>query len=123
MSALTQVVWQEGLFLKPQHFKHQQRFYQAYAEQHFHQHAYPAWGWRKLDWEVRPNAIVIRSAQGCCRDGTPIVISEDQPLEIAIPEGIKDTVVFIGLPTGHRPQRVRQTYQRAPHAAAAGSEN
>ena len=121
MPALTQVVWQEGLFLKPQHFQHQQRFHQAYAEQHFHQHAYPAWGWRKLDWEVRPNAIVIRNAQGCCRDGTPIVINEDQPLEIAIPEGVKDTVVLVGLPTGDRPQGIRQAYPCLDHWATTPS--
>ena len=121
MSALTQVVWQEGLFLKPQHFQHQQRFHQAYAEQHFQQHAYPAWGWRKLDWEVRPNAIVIRNAQGCCRDGTPIVINEDQPLEIPIPEGVKDKVVFIGLPTGDRPQGIRHTHHGLDHWAATPS--
>ena len=62
MSALTKVVWQEGLFLKPQHFQHQHYFHQAYAEQHFQQQAYPAWGWRKIHWEVRSNTIVIKEA-------------------------------------------------------------
>ena len=103
MAWSSKVVWSEGMFLRPQHFQQQERFFEFFA----HARALPMegffWGFRELRLDADALAlgrVAIASAQGILPDGTPFHVPANgaapEPLEIAPAD--KDQLVFLSIP-------------------------
>ncbi|HTL77393.1 MAG TPA: type VI secretion system baseplate subunit TssK [Casimicrobiaceae bacterium] len=103
MAWSSKVVWSEGMFLRPQHFQQQERFFEFYA----HSRALPMeaffWGFRELrldDDALALGRVAIASAQGILPDGTPFHVpahgGAPEPLEIAATD--KDQLVYLSIP-------------------------
>ncbi|HMK85281.1 MAG TPA: type VI secretion system baseplate subunit TssK [Steroidobacteraceae bacterium] len=103
MSAYSKVLWSEGLFLRPQHFQQQDRFFEHLLETRcFALRSHP-WGCAELELERDMLAIGklgVRRAIGVFPDGTPFRIPEDDPAPTPLDVGtsVRDETVFLALP-------------------------
>jgi len=75
MSLDSKVVWSEGMFLNPQHFQQQERYFERYVNGKCN--AYGAYGWGVQQFEIdqellKLGKISVSSAGGVFPDGTPI---------------------------------------------------
>jgi type VI secretion system protein ImpJ len=103
MSLDSKVVWSEGMFLNPQHFQQQERYFERYIEGKCS--AYGAYGWGVHDFEIDEQLLklgklsVVRGT-GVFPDGTPFNFPDvdDAPPVMQITEGIHNAVLFIGVP-------------------------
>ena len=103
MSAHNRVIWSEGLFLQPQHFQQQDRYFERYVEMRCHALAPHSWGFTELELErdfLSIGKFGLRRAAGVFPDGTPFRMPDDDPLPVAIdvdPQ-TRDQVLFLALP-------------------------
>ena len=122
MSAYNKVVWSEGLFLQPQHFQQQDRYFERYVES-----ALPALvplqlGVHRGRARTRPArasaSSALRRAAGVFPDGTPFRMPDDDPLPAPLDIGaqVRDQIVYLAVPL-RRAGRARGR----PCAAAATS--
>jgi type VI secretion system protein ImpJ len=97
------VVWQEGMFLRAQHFQQQDR----YMEHLLQARAAPlrphAWGVTELliDRErLGAGTLALTAATGVLEDGTPFSMpgDADLPTPLDLPEGTRNAVVYLALP-------------------------
>jgi type VI secretion system protein ImpJ len=103
MSAHNRVVWSEGLFLQPQHFQQQDRYYERYVESRCHALRGHSWGLTTLDLErdfLSIGKFGLRGVSGVFPDGTPFRAPDDDPLPAAIDIGadVRDQIVFLAVP-------------------------
>lgn len=103
MSAYSKVVWSEGLFLQPQHFQQQDRYFERYVETRCGDLTPYGWGLAELEFErelLGIGKLGLRRAVGVFPDGTPLRIPDDEPLPPAIdvPESARDQVVHLAVP-------------------------
>lgn len=103
MSSFTKVVWSEGLFLRPQHFQQQERYFERYID--IRSHALRGHGWGFLQLELEKDLLAIgklglRGAAGVFPDGTPFRLPEDHPLPTPLDVGpqLRDQVVYLATP-------------------------
>jgi type VI secretion system protein ImpJ len=104
MSWKNKVVWSEGLFLQPQHFQQHDRYLEAYVEGRCRALRGQGWGFSELKLDAAQLAIgkvAIASARGVFPDGTPFNIPDDDraPAPLDIPDSIRETRVYLALPT------------------------
>ncbi len=101
------VVWSEGMFLRPQHFQQQDRYFNAVLQAR----SLPAqafyWGFSELTLDTELLALGklgVRSAQGVLPDGTPFCIPQDDepPLSLEVGKQVKDQIVHLALPLRRR---------------------
>lgn len=97
------VIWNEGLFLRPQHFQQQDRFLQHWVESRCGGLRPYAWGITKLELDeslLALGKLAINSCRGVLPDGTPFDIPENTPppTPLEIPEDMKNCRVFLALP-------------------------
>ncbi len=97
------VVWQEGMFLRAQHFQQQDRHtaYQLQARA-APLRAHP-WGLTELSIDrdlLAAGRFALSSAAGVLEDGTPFSIpgGADAPLPLDLPEGTRNAIVYLALP-------------------------
>ena len=120
MSSNNRVVWSEGLFLRPQHFQQQTRYFERYVEgrgRHLRAHS---WGFTELEIErdlLGIGKLGLRRAAGVFPDGTPFSIPDDDPLPtpLELTELIRDQRVFLALPL--RKEGARECERRAQPGA------
>jgi type VI secretion system protein ImpJ len=103
MSVFNKVVWSEGLFLRPQHFQQQDRFFERYVETRCAALRSHSWGFTELELErdfLAIGKIGIRRASGVFPDGTPFRMPEDEPLPIPLEIGaqVRDQLVSLVVP-------------------------
>jgi type VI secretion system protein ImpJ len=103
MSAHSKVVWSEGLFLQPQHFQQQDRYFERYVEARCHALTPFSWGFTELEFErdlLRIGKLALRRAAGVFPDGTPFRMPEDDPLPAAreIARQVRDEDVLLAIP-------------------------
>ncbi len=103
MSVYNKVVWSEGLFLRPQHFQQQDRYFERYVETRCHALVTDSWGLTALEIErdlLGVGKLGIRRAAGVFPDGTPFRMPEDDPLPppIQVPDLARDQVASLVLP-------------------------
>ncbi len=104
MSWKNKVVWSEGLFLRPQHFQQQGRYFENYVETRSgHLRPYP-WGFSELKIDadlLSIGKLAIASASGVFPDGTPFSIpdSDESPGPLDIDENVRDEIVYLGVAT------------------------
>jgi type VI secretion system protein ImpJ len=103
MSVHNKVVWSEGLFLQPQHFQQQDRYFEQYVEGRCRGLVPYSWGFTELeierDW-LRVGKFALRRAAGVFPDGTPFRMPEDEPVPppLEVDSKVRDQVVFLAVP-------------------------
>lgn len=97
------VVWHEGLFLEPQHFQQQERYFEnlVHTKQTLENKHY--WGFTELeiDTDLLPiGKINIKAAKGVFPDGTLFHLEQasNLPTAIDIPEGISNATIYLAIP-------------------------
>ena len=104
MSWSSRVVWQEGMFLRAQHFQQQDRWVEATLKSRFASLG-PYW-WGMGDYEIYRDDLAIgrfslANAAGVFQDGTPFAFpggEADPPPPLALTEMARDEVIYLGLP-------------------------
>ena len=115
------VVWHEGMLLRPQHFQQHDRYYDEQLTRRtsgLHAHA---WGFTRLELDTQFLAlgkIVLSNAAGMLPDGCLFDLAQRaEPLALDIPPGTLHTPVYLALPLtspGHH--EVQQAAGDAPLA-------
>ncbi|QQS55624.1 MAG: type VI secretion system baseplate subunit TssK [Candidatus Competibacteraceae bacterium] len=103
MSWYSKVVWSEGMFLRPQHFQQQDRYFEAVVRQSCHHLRPYDWGIAELALDREALAlgkIAITTASGLLPDGTPFSIPDHDPppAPLTIDADVRDTRVMLALP-------------------------
>ena len=103
MSAHNKVVWSEGLFLQPQHFQQQDRYFERYVEARCHGLIPHSWGFTELELErdlLSIGKLALRRGAGVFPDGTPFRMPEDEPLPppLEIGSQVRDQIVYLAVP-------------------------
>ena len=94
------VVWSEGMFLHPQHFQQQDRyFHRTVQELHWQSGAF-GWGFSELSLNqdlLRQGKVSISKARGIMPDGHTFSIpqSDPQPPVIEIPEKTRNKILYL----------------------------
>ena len=103
MSANNRVVWSEGLFLQPQHFQQQDRYFERYVESRCQSLIAHSWGFTEIEIErdyLRIGKFGLRRAAGVFPDGTPVRMPDDDPLPEPIEIGAqtRDQIIHLAVP-------------------------
>jgi type VI secretion system protein ImpJ len=103
MSGNNRVAWSEGLFLRPQHFQQQERYFERYIEtRSLGLRSFP-WGFTELEIEhdlLAVGKLSLRRAAGVFPDGTPFRMPDDVPLPapLEVATTLRDRTVFLAVP-------------------------
>src|SRR5580765_6464013 len=103
MSAHNRVIWSEGLFLQPQHFQQQERYFERYVEGRCRALVPNSWGFTEIEFEpdfLSIGKVALRRAAGVFPDGTPFRMPDDDPLPKPIDVGsdIRDQILYLAVP-------------------------
>jgi type VI secretion system protein ImpJ len=103
MTGASRVAWREGLFLRPQHFQQQDRFFEALLRARAGSLLPHPWGLIELklsDAAAQLGKFGIERLSAVMPDGTPITIPAGQapPDPVDIAPDTRDTVVHLTLP-------------------------
>jgi type VI secretion system protein ImpJ len=103
VSANSKVVWSEGLFLQPQHFQQQDRYFERYVETRCESLVPHSWGFSEIELEqdfLSIGTFGLRRAAGVFPDGTPFRMPEDYPLPAPVTIGpqVRDQVISLAVP-------------------------
>jgi len=103
MSLDSKVVWSEGMFLNPQHFQQQERYFERYIEGKCS--AFGAYGWGLHEFEVdqqllKLGKISITKARGVFPDGTPFDFPgiDDAPPVFEVGENVHNETLYLAVP-------------------------
>ena len=103
MSFDSKVVWSEGMFLNPQHFQQQERYFERYVNGKCD--AMGAYTWGVSEFEIDQELLklgklsVVR-AKGIFPDGTPFSIPDlnEPPPVVELAENLHDEIVRFAIP-------------------------
>ena len=114
------VVWQEGMFLRAQHFQQQDRHMEHLLQARAAPLRPHPWGVTELSIDrdlLGAGRFALSGAAGVMEDGTPFAIPDtaDAPLPLDLPEGTRNAVVYLALP-------LRQAGSPEVALAGAGAE-
>ena len=103
MSAHNRVIWSEGLFLQPQHFQQQDRYFEQYIETRCQPLVSYSWGFTEIELErdfLKIGKVGFRRLAGVFPDGTPFRMPDDDPLPppVDIAADIRDQRLFLSVP-------------------------
>ena len=103
MSAHNRIVWSEGLFLQPQHFQQQDRYFERYVETRCQSLVPYSWGLTEVEFErdfLKIGRIGFRRLVGVFPDGTPFRMPDDDPLPppLDIPADLRDQRLHLAVP-------------------------
>jgi type VI secretion system protein ImpJ len=102
MSAHNRVIWSEGLFLQPQHFQQQERYFERYVETRCQPLISHSWGFTEIELErdlLTIGKFGLRRAVGIFPDGTPFRMPDDDPLAAPIDIGdVRDQRLYLAVP-------------------------
>jgi type VI secretion system protein ImpJ len=103
MSAHNRVIWSEGLFLQPQHFQQQDRYFERYIEARCQPLTPYSWGFTDVEFErdfLKIGKVGLRRLAGVFPDGTPFRMPDDEPLPPPIDIGadLRDERIHLALP-------------------------
>ncbi len=97
------VVWQEGMFLRAQHFQQQDRHVEHLLQARAAPLRAHPWGLTELSIDrdlLAAGRFALSGAAGVMEDGTPFAIpaTADAPVPLDLPEGTRNCVVYLVLP-------------------------
>src|ERR1700731_5182620 len=103
MTWTNRVVWQEGMFLRAQHFQQQDRWLEALVRTRTAPLRPHPWGIVEMaiDRELLATGrFALSSAIGVFEDGTPFAIpgETDHPPPLDLPESARNVVVYLAAP-------------------------
>lgn len=103
MSAHNRVIWSEGLFLQPQHFQQQERYFERFVEGRCQALLPHSWGLTEIEFErdlLSAGKAALRRIAGVFPDGTPFHLPDDDPLPdpIEIGADVRGQVLYLALP-------------------------
>src|SRR3954469_3209268 len=103
MSARNRVIWSDGLFLQPQHFQQQERYFEQYVEGRCQDLVPHSWGFTDIEFEpdlLSIGKLALRRIAGVFPDGTPFRMPDDDPLPRPIDVGadVRDQIVYLAVP-------------------------
>ena len=103
MSAHNRVIWSEGLFLQPQHFQQQDRYFERYVETRCQALIPHSWGFTEVEFErdfLKIGKVGLRRLSGVFPDGTPFRMPDDDPLPTPLDIGpdVRDQRVHVAVP-------------------------
>ena len=93
------VVWHEGMFLCPQHFQQQERYFESFVRELVGELSQGSFGFSELmiDYSLaKIGKINLRRAKGIFPDGTPFTTNKELILDV--PKNIKNKYVYLALP-------------------------
>lgn len=103
MSLESKVVWSEGMFLNPQHFQQQDRYFESYINGRCTILGDCAWGLKEFDVDqqlLKLGKVSVQRASGVFPDGTPFNFPDhdEPPPVVEIPDNTKNCVLYLALP-------------------------
>src|SRR3954462_8704437 len=103
MSARNRVIWSDGLFLQPQHFQQQERYFEHYVEARCRDLVAHSWGFTEIEFEadlLSIGKLAVRRLAGVFPDGTPFRMPDDDPLPKPMDVGadVRDQRLFPAVP-------------------------
>lgn len=103
MSAMNKVIWSEGMFLRPQHFQQQDRYWERYIDGRLSGVTDFNWGIQGLAIDAEPlslGKISVTEVRAVFPDGTPYFAPDIElpPPVLDIPEGAQDLTVYLCVP-------------------------
>ena len=103
MTWTNRVVWQEGMFLRAQHFQQQDRWLEMMVRARTAALRPHPWGVVEMMIDrdlLTTGRFALSSAVGVFEDGTPFAIPSetDHPPPLELPENIRDAVVYLAAP-------------------------
>ncbi len=103
MSWTNRVVWQEGMFLRTQHFQQQDRWTEQLVRSRVQALRPHPWGLIEyaLDRDLLATGrFAVASAAGVFEDGTPFVLpgETDHPAPLDMPDNARNVLVYLALP-------------------------
>lgn len=103
MSLDSKVVWSEGMFLNPQHFQQQERYFERYIDGKCS--VFGAYGWGLHHFEVDQQLlhlgkISVTRARGVFPDGSPFNFPDIDvaPPVMEVPENTHNAIVYLAIP-------------------------
>src|SRR5690242_13112766 len=103
MTWTNRVVWQEGMFLRVQHFQQQDRWLESVVRGRTA--PLRAHGWGIVDAAIDQDLLAtgrfaLASASGVFEDGTPFAIPSetDHPPPLELPDQARNAIVYLALP-------------------------
>jgi type VI secretion system protein ImpJ len=103
MTWTNRVVWQEGMFLRAQHFQQQDRWLETLVRARAAElRPYP-WGITQMAVDrdlLGTGRFAVTSATGVFEDGTPFAIpgETDHPAPLDLPESARNAIVYLAAP-------------------------
>ncbi|OQS32960.1 type VI secretion system baseplate subunit TssK [Chromobacterium haemolyticum] len=99
----SRVLWSEGMFLQPQHFQQQDRFFQQQLTRCCSESQPFAWGLTELQLDealLALGKVSLLHCRGIFPDGTPFSLPEDQepPQPLLIEKGVSNAILVLALP-------------------------
>lgn len=108
MAIKNKVVWQEGLFVQPQHFQQQQRYNDYVMESRLTGMTGFAWGFTELSinqHQLGQGKIVLDKATGCMPDGTVFSLPHQDvlpaPFQPTMLDSEESRTLYLALPVSH----------------------
>jgi type VI secretion system protein ImpJ len=103
MSAHNRVIWSDGLFLQPQHFQQQERYFERFMEARCQGLVPHSWGFTEIEFEadlLSIGKVALRRLAGVFPDGTPFRMPDDDPLPKPLDVGtdVRDQLLFLAVP-------------------------
>jgi len=103
MSLDSKVVWSEGMFLNPQHFQQQERYFERLLQGKCS--AYGAYAWGMHEFEIDQQLlslgkVSVTKGKGVFPDGTPFSFPDvdEPPPVLEVPENTHNAIVYICVP-------------------------
>lgn len=100
MASNGRVVWSEGMFLRPQHFQQQDRFFASQLTSAINGLQRYRWGFQQLEIDqdlLKVGKLALKSARGILPDGFTFTLT-DREVVLDLPEGTHDVTVHLCLP-------------------------
>ncbi len=103
MSWSSRVIWQEGMFLRAQHFQQQDRWLESLVRGAFRPLRPHPWGVTELALDrdlLATGRFAVTSAAGLFEDGTPFAIPSetDHPAPLELQETVRNALVYLAVP-------------------------
>ena len=103
MSLDSRVIWSEGMFLNPQHFQQQERFFERLVDGKFS--AFGSYGWGLHEFEIDRQLLTLGKislikGKGVFPDGTPFSFPDvdEPPPVLEVPENTHNCILHLCVP-------------------------